>query len=253
MIAPRDNSDVGDDIQVGRVVRDVRISRNLRQEDVAKKAGTSCESVSRLERGLVDGMTVGTLRAISKAMDMPSIVSIWWRGPEIDRLRDKDHAQLVEAVATLLVEAGWRFEPEYTSNFYGDRGSVDVLAWHPARRALLIGEVKTKIWDLQDMLTALGTKERLVPMMVARDRGWRAESVGVVLAMPEVSTHRHHIEEHGATFAAAFPDRQVRVRHWIGDPSGDLRGLWFLPISHGTGLRKRSQPQTPSPTSTDDT
>ena len=230
---------MGDDVQIGRIVREVRLAHNLRQEDVAARAGVGRETVSRLERGLLDGMTVGKLRALSRAMQMPSIVSLGWRSPEVDRLRDTRHAALVEAFARVLAEFGWEIVPEYTFSQYGERGSVDGLAWHPVCHALLLGEIKTRIWDLQDALSTLDRKRRLAPTLLRRERGWRAESVGVVLAMPERSTHRHLIERHFATFAASLPDRQIEVRRWLEKPSGDLRGIYFLPDSRQTDMGKR--------------
>lgn len=229
---------MGDDIQIGRLVRDVRLAHNLRQEDVAVRAGVSREMVSRLERGLIDGMTVGNLRAVSRAMRMPSIVSLGWRNPEVERLRDKRHAEIVEGMARVLLEFGWEVAPEYTFSWYGERGAVDGLAWNCAHRALLIAEIKTRIWDLQEMLSALDRKRRLVPALLQTERGWRAQHVGLVLAMEEMSTHRHFIERHSATFAAALPDRQVEVRRWLERPVRDLRGILFLPNSHQAATGK---------------
>jgi transcriptional regulator with XRE-family HTH domain len=229
---------MSDDYQIGRMVRDVRRSRGLSQQDVATRAGLSRETISRLERGLIDGITIGHLRAISLAVDMPSIASLGWRGPEIDRLRDKRHAALVDSAAGTLARAGWVVIPEYTFSVYGERGAVDGLAWHPVRHALLIGEIKTRIWDLQDLLSTLHRKQRLVPDLLRRERGWRADAIGVVLILSDVSTHRHLIQRHSAIFDAALPDRQVRVRRWLQEPQGDLRGIWFLPDSHQTDTRK---------------
>jgi transcriptional regulator with XRE-family HTH domain len=233
---------MSDDYRLGRIVRDVRLSRSLRQEDVAARGGVSRETVSRIERGLVDGISVGNLRSVSRALAMPSIVNLGWRGPEIDRLRDHDHAALVEAVARLLVAAGWELVPEYTFNRYGEKGAVDGLAWHAASRSIFIGEVKTRIWDMQDMLSTLDRKRRLVPELLRRERGWNASATAVVLILPELSTHRHLIERHAAVFGAAFPDRQIRVRRWLAAPDGDLNGIWFLPNSHQNGTEKRSKP-----------
>ncbi len=143
----------------------------------------------------------------------------------------------------MLVASGWLFDPEYTFNFYGERGAVDGLAWHAERRALLIGEIKTRLWDLQATLSVLDRKRRVVPALLAGERGWRATSLGVVLFMPEKSTHRHLIKRHSATFACALPDRQVRVRQWIADPAADLCGIYFLPDSRQIDRRKAPMPR----------
>jgi transcriptional regulator with XRE-family HTH domain len=232
---------MADDVQLGRMVQGLRLSRNLSQEDVAERAGVSRGTVSRLERGIVDFVTVGALRAISGAMSMPSIVTLGWRAPELERLRDRLHASMVEVVVAALSPLGWEVVPEYSFNHFGERGSVDVLAWRAADLTLLIVETKTRLWDLQDMLNSLDRKRRLMPEVVARDRRWRPRAVGVVLVMPEMSTHRHVVERHGATFKAALPQRQVEVRHWLAEPRGDLRGLWFLPIAHEDDIGQRSR------------
>jgi transcriptional regulator with XRE-family HTH domain len=232
---------MGDDVQVGRMVQDLRISKGLRQDDVAARAGVSRPTVSRLERGLIDGITVGKLRAISRALGMPSIASLGWRSPEIDRLRDRLHASMVEQVGVALKAAGWDLVPEYSFNQYGERGSTDILAWHSASEALLIVETKTRLVDLQGTLSSMDRKRRLVPGAAARDFGWRAKAIGVVLVFPDMSTHRHVVSRHEATFAAALPHRQIEVRRWLTQPDGALRGIWFLPISHGDDIGQRSR------------
>jgi transcriptional regulator with XRE-family HTH domain len=231
---------MGDDVQVGRTVRDIRVTKNLRQEDLAARAGVSRQTVSRLERGLVDGMTVGTLRAIGRALEMPPVVTLGWRTPELERLRDRLHASVVEEVVSILLAAGWEIAPERSFNHYGERGAADVLAWHASFRALLIVEVKTRLWDLQDLLAGLDRSRRLLPGLAAREWEWKARAVGVALVMPDMSTHRHVIERHSATFGAALPDRHPEVHRWIGQPDRDLRGIWFLPISRQGSIGQRS-------------
>jgi AcrR family transcriptional regulator len=223
------------------MVQDVRVSRNLTQADVAARAGVSRGTVSRLERGLVDCLTIGAVRAISRGLAMPSMVALGWRSPEIDRLRDRLHAAMVEQVASLLVDHGWEITPENSFNHYGERGSADLLALHIASGALLIVEIKSRLWDLQDMLFSVDRKRRVLPGLVARSAGRPPRAVGVVLVLPEMSTHRHMIERHAVTLKAAFPQRQVEVRHWLANPAGDLRGIWFLPIEHQNDIGQRSR------------
>jgi transcriptional regulator with XRE-family HTH domain len=167
------------------MVRELRQARGLRQMDVADRAGVVCETVSRLERGELEGMTVGTLRALSRALRMPPIVSLGWRHPEIDQLRDKRHAAMVEAVVAELQGKGWEAAPEHSFSHFGERGPVDTLGWHAESRTLLVVEVKTRIWDVQDTLSTLDRKRRLMPVLASRDRGWNAASVGVLLVLPK--------------------------------------------------------------------
>jgi transcriptional regulator with XRE-family HTH domain len=230
---------MGDDIRLGRMVLDVRMNRNMSQEAVAARANVSRGTVSRLERGLASDLSVAALRAISRALEMPSMVALGWRTPELERIRDRLHAAMVEEVASLLSGLGWEIVPESSFNHFGERGAADILAWHSSARALLIVEAKTRLWDLQAMLVALDRKRRVFPGLVERDRGWRPGAVGVILAMPEMSTHRHVVERHRATFAAAFPQRQRDVAAWLADPRSDLRGLWFLPIERRNDIGKR--------------
>ena len=232
---------MADDVQIGRMVRDLRLSRNLTQEDVAVRAGVSRATVSRLECGIVDCLAIGAHRALSRALGMPSIVTIGWRSPELERLRDRLHASMVEQLVSILVPLGWEIVPEHSFNHFGERGSADLLAWRASCEALLIVETKTRLWDLQDMLVALDRKRRLLPGLARRDRGWRARTVGVILVLPEMSTHRHVVERHAATFRAAFPQRQVEARHWLANPLGDIRALWFLPIARQDDIGQRSR------------
>jgi transcriptional regulator with XRE-family HTH domain len=232
---------VADDVQTGRIVRDLRISRGLRQEDVASRAGLSRKTVSRLERGLIDAMTVASLRAISRALGMTSIVSLGWRSPEVDRLRDRLHSAMVEQMASILSATDWQTKVEHSFNHFGERGSIDILAWHPACHTLLIVEIKTRLWDIQDLLSTMDKKRRLMPGLVARDFGWKVRTVGALLVLPEMSTHRHVIDRHAATFRAALPQRQREVRDWLADPATDLRGILFLPIAHHVDIGQRSR------------
>ncbi len=151
------------DVAVGRQVRDLPVSRNLRQEDVAIRAGVSREVVSRLERGQLAGLTVEKLRLISVALGAPQIVSLGWHMPELERCRDRLHAAIVEATCRLLRRHDWVIGPELGFNHYGERGAADVLAWHPGQKVLLIVEVKSRLWDLQNLFGSTDRKGRLLP------------------------------------------------------------------------------------------
>ena len=117
-----------DDARLGRSFRAVRVSKGLRQEDVAAAAGVSQDSVSRVERGLVGGMTVDRIRAVGQAIGVVLDLTPRWGGAELDRLLGARHSALHEAVATRFARLpGWTAAPEVTFSIFGERGAIDVL------------------------------------------------------------------------------------------------------------------------------
>ena len=127
---------------------------------------------------------------------------------------------------------------EYSFNDDGDRGSVDILAWHPEARALLIVETKSDLRNVQETLHALDVKLRVVPRLVRSERGWQADAVGVVMVLADLRVERQRVERHRSTFDAALPARTVEVRRWLERPAGPLRGLSFLQISQPAGVMR---------------
>ena len=87
---------------VGAALRAVRIRRGWRQDDVARRAGLSRASYSRAERGLIDGMTFGTLRSVADVLDIRLQIVPRWRGEELDRLLNAKHSAMHERIARLL-------------------------------------------------------------------------------------------------------------------------------------------------------
>jgi Holliday junction resolvase-like predicted endonuclease len=195
-------------------------------------------AVSRCERGEADALTCATLRDIADALGARLTVTITWHGEDLDRLLDAAHADIVEAVVRLLRAAGWEVVPEATFSIYGERGSIDVLAWNPVTGALLVIEVKSVVPDMQAMLSTLDRKVRHAPA-IAKSRGWRVTSVSRVLVLPDDRTARRRIESHAATVDQVMPLRTVAVRRWLADPVGAIGGVLFLPMPGRTTARHR--------------
>jgi transcriptional regulator with XRE-family HTH domain len=216
------------DEQVGAAIRAVRQRRGWRQRDVAAAAGVSQGVVSFVERGQLERVSLAALRSVGAALDVALPVTPRWRGGELDRLLDAAHARLVEHVTSTLAASRWVVVVEYSFNHFGDRGSVDVLAWRARGEALLLVEVKSRLVDLQALMLSGGRKLRVVPDLLARERGWRARCVGTVVAMPGTRFNRDAVERHAATFGAAYPARSRDVRAWLREPEGPMRGLWFV-------------------------
>lgn len=163
-----------------------------------------------------------------------------WNGEALDRLLDADHARIVECVVRLLAVDGWQCATEVSFSVYGERGTIDVLAFHPGTRTLLVIEVKSVVPDLQQMLGSIDRKVRLA-LRIARDRGWEAVGVGRLLVIGESRTARRRVSAHEATFRAVLPARTWAVRRWLRhpDPVRPIAGVWFLSAGTTTSARHR--------------
>jgi transcriptional regulator with XRE-family HTH domain len=217
-----------DDRQVGRLLRAVRIRRNLRQVDVSELTGVSQSVISDLELGRLEKVGLKTARAVAAELDVRLVLTAQWRGGEGDRLLDKAHASIVEHVIGVLRGLEWEVIPEFTFNVYGDRGSVDILAWHSRQRILLIIEVKATLNDLQSMLASLSKKRRVVPGAVGEALPWRPDHIAVLLVAAGTSANRGVVARHASTLGSAFPIRTRAVLEWLRKPAGGMAGLWFV-------------------------
>jgi len=235
-----------DDVRVGLVFRAIRRRKRLTQADVAARAQVHQTTVSLLERGHLDELTVHTIRAIGAVLEVSAQVAPRWRGGDVDRLLDEQHAALVEAAAATLRALGWVVLLEYTFSHFGERGSVDLAAWQPQATALLLVEAKSRVVDIQDLLSTTDRKQRLVPRLLAAERGWRPASIGTVILLPEGSRARNVVARHEATFAARFPGRTRETRSWLAAPSGPLAAIWFFPLKNTT-LERRESPGVRGP------
>ncbi len=113
-------------------------------------------------------------------------------------------------------------------SIYGERGSIDIIALHPATGALLVIEVKSVVPDVGGMLMTLDRKVRLALQIAREQLGWQATSVSRLLVLPEDRTARRRVAEHSTTFETTFPARNVAVKRWLQAPTGSISGLLFV-------------------------
>jgi transcriptional regulator with XRE-family HTH domain len=227
-----------DALRVGRSVRALRIRRGWRQSDLAQAAGIARSVISRIELGRIGVTNLHSVEAVCQALGADLDVRVRWHGEGLDRLLDEEHARLVDRLVRLLRESGWEAAVEVTFSEYGERGSIDVLGWHAATRSLLVGEIKSVVADAQGTLAPIDRKVRLAPR-VARSRGWDPATVSKVLVVRDGSTNRRRLADLAATFDAAVPVRNARLRRWLRDPSGSISGLLFLPDAPQKSTRRR--------------
>ncbi len=215
---------------------------NLRQSDVAALARVSQRTVSLVEAGRLDGLTMHTLRAVTDALRIRLVLLAQWRGGDADRLLDAAHAGLVDSCARTLGRCGWQVVAELTFSRYGERGSIDLVAWQSEARALLVVEVKSRILDVQATLAGLDRKGRLALLLV-RGHGWRPVSTSRLLVAADIKANRSVLTRHAALFETALPLRSRAIRSWVRRPDGPVAGVWFLSSSTGAAGRRGSGPR----------
>jgi transcriptional regulator with XRE-family HTH domain len=246
-----------DDQRVGGSFRAVRIRRGWRQLDVAMRSGVSAGLVSLIERGHPDRISLRTLRRVGSALDIRLDLVARWRGGELDRLLNARHTALQDAVARWLAGMpGWIVAPEVSFAIAGERGWIDLLAWHAATRCLLVIEIKTAVVDILDLIGNVDRKVRLAPR-IARDRGWGPLTVSRWVFLAEGPTNRRRIAAHTGIVRAAFPADRPSLRRWLREPAGSVAGLSFFSNSTGgsagsgaTGVQRVRRPKTgPDPSS----
>ncbi|MHB8460057.1 MAG: helix-turn-helix domain-containing protein, partial [Candidatus Limnocylindrales bacterium] len=250
-----------DDRRLGALIRAVRVQRGWRQRDLAAAAGQSKSTVSRAELGRLDEVSVPAIRAIGAALDIRLEFAPWWRGGELERIVNAGHTAMHEVVAARFARlSGWATEAEVTFSIYGERGSIDLLAFHAASGSLLVVELKTEIPDPAGLVAQVDRYVRLA-RTVAAERGWvsgggaaargaaggggggaaargaagggggawggvAAVSRWVIVA--ESSMNRRQVTRHQALLRNAFPTDGRAIDGWLADPRAPIACISFI-------------------------
>lgn len=166
-----------------------------------------------------------------------------WNGVELDRLLDAGHATLQAAVKQHLEAWGWIVRVEISFNHYGDRGRIDLLAWHPRTGTLLIVEIKTDLVDAQQLLGVMDVRCRIAPML-ARSIGWDIRAVVPAIVFAEDRTSRRRLNAIEALFDR-YALRGQGATSWLRRPDSapvPPSGLmWFSSWSSARVVRVSGQ------------
>jgi len=220
--------------RVGLVARRIRQRQHMRQVDAAARSGVSQAAWSRFELGGADLQTFRRVDTMLAALGARLDIEIRWGGAAVDRVLDDGHARLAAKVTDRLRRWRWTVQPEVSFSVYGERGSIDLLAWHAPSRSLVVFEIKTELGSVEGLLRPLDAKLRHAAG-VARERfGWRPATVSAVVVFPESGAVRRQVARHAGLIGARLPATSREVTAWLGSPAGTIFGVWFLSDSHGT-------------------
>lgn len=225
----------------GADVRLLRRRKGWSQRRLATEAKVGRWIVLAIESGRGERIGPELLAAVVVALGGRLSIRLLYQGEGLERLRDQRHAALVEAIVRLLRASGWEVATEVSFNVYGERGSIDVLAFHPETGALLVVEVKSVIPDVGGMLMTLDRKDRLALDIARKQQGWHASTVSRLLVVADGRTARRRVAQHAQTFETSLPARNVAVKRWLRRPVGSIAGLLFLPDVQHADRRRGSK------------
>ncbi len=230
-----------DGYTLGRLVRTLRHRARLTQQQLADRCGIKRWKIVKLEAGDIATLRFGDVSQCLGALDARLDIRAWYHGAAGERVMDELHSLLVGAMVKLLRDLGWEVRVEVSFSTYRERGSIDILAWHPPTRALAVGEIKSELGSIEGTLRPFDVKFRLA-RSIARERfGWQPLVIGRVLVLPEDRTARRAVDRHSLVLDAALPERSRALRTWLGDPVGDIAGIWFMTdVRHLNGMRNPS-------------
>lgn len=187
----------------------------MTQLELAGRAGVTRGYIAKIE-GRYANPSLEVVTRVAAALEMDAELMI--RPPQImegSRQRDAVHARCSGYVDRRLTAARFRVAREVEIVHARSHGWIDLLAFEPTSRTLLIIEIKTRFDDLGSIERQIGWYERAAPG-VAHRLGWRPLSVRtwlVGLATDEVEAV---VRANRSIMDVAFPMRARAVQAWLG-------------------------------------
>jgi transcriptional regulator with XRE-family HTH domain len=215
-MAVRGPSDLA--VRVGQRFRSARLAIGLSQRELERRTGISQSALSRFERGRSGSIGLSAMEALVAALggridvvlELPFLV---------DRARQRDslHARCVGYVARHLMTAGWKVATEVEIQGRFGPGWIDVLAFDPRTRTLLVIEIKTEIHDLGQVQRTLGWYTARAHE-AAVNRGWSPRVVRAALLVLATEEADRRIRANEDLITVAFPVRATWLAAWVTTP-----------------------------------
>ena len=191
---------------IGRELRVARILAGRTQKQVAVALRTSTSHVSRVEHGLIRGLTMAQLHRHAAVVGLKPYINLY---PLIARPLDTAQLRLF-ARFRARIAAVWEVTLEATMPIPGDLRAADAVLAIPGCRCVV--EIITRLADFQAQLRSARRK--------VRDLG--ADRLIVVIAA--TPTNRRAIRDSGPAVEDAFPVRTKEALRRLAsgtDPGGD--------------------------------
>jgi transcriptional regulator with XRE-family HTH domain len=163
--------------QLGIAVTEIRTGNRWSQRELSRRSGISQSTISRLECARLPDPSLPMVASLIEAMGGRLRIEV--DSPFLgDRRQQVDpaHARMSGYIGRRLRGQGWSVETEVEVGEGRSLGWIDLFAFNPLSRRLLVIEIKTEIHDLGRIDRTLGRYER-ESWTGARRLGWRPSAV----------------------------------------------------------------------------
>jgi transcriptional regulator with XRE-family HTH domain len=215
-------------IRLGELVRDARLLVGWTQSELAHRAATTQSAVSRLERGVAQPLDMLVVDRVLAALGFRASLDIDGRHlGDRRRQREPVHARMNGFLASNLARRTFRTALEVPIGDESPRGWIDLPAFRPLDRALIVNETKGELPDVGAFQRSLAFYERNA-REVANRLGWRPTRVIVLGTMLDSATVATRLAENRELIERAFPSPVDRLLEWVDDPGAPAPFAWTL-------------------------
>lgn len=213
------------------VVRSARELIGWTQDQVAVKARTSQATVWRLESGRADHIDLGVVERVLAVLGISITMSATMRHlADRERQRDLVHAVLNGSCARRHAALGWDVVTEVQIGTDRPRGWIDLLAFRPADRSLLVQETKGDLPDFGGLQRSVAFYAREA-RTVARQLGWFPRRIVVLVVAIDSGTVADRLRVNRDLVLAAFPADAASTAAWLADPAAPVPGGWTFGLA----------------------
>jgi transcriptional regulator with XRE-family HTH domain len=213
-------------ISFGRLCRDSRVLLDITQAELAASVGVSRSHIAGIETSKVNP----SLDVVAKIGDALGLdLQLVGRRPVIIDPRSTSvvHSRSSGYVGRRFRQSGWLIRREVEVVHGHTHGWIDLVAFHPGTRTLVIVEIKTRLDDVGAIERQMAWYERAAPDVAARF-GWRPTRALSWLLLLQSEEVEIAIRRDRDLLREAFPARADQMRVVIGSATsiaGGERGL----------------------------
>jgi transcriptional regulator with XRE-family HTH domain len=203
---------------IATTVLRTRRARRWTQRRLSSVCGVSQSMVSEIERAVAPDLPIGTAVRVLSALDVRIDLRLLAPTATAPPVTDRAHARCVAYVARRLERSGWLVATEVPVGDERWRGFIDVLAFHPGDRVLIVIEIKVVLDDVGATDRQLGSYERFA-WAASRALGWNARAMSGALLLLATDENDRRSMEHRAYLDRRFRIRASDLAAYVTDPN----------------------------------